>query len=155
MADYNADNYKGQYVDKPSSKFPKGENAGRKRLLLDHYTTNAIDGALTGGGVDRVLGPKIPASSIVTDAKIYIDGTLGIGGIFDLGFLANGVDATDVDAFVTGADGGGQAALKRADASNVGVFKRFSVETQLVLSCFETTANAGVTITFEIEYVND
>ena len=154
MADFNADNYKGQYVDKPSSKFPKGENAGRKRLLLDHYTTNAVDGVLTGGA-DRVLGPKIPASSIVTDAKIYIDGTLGAGGIFDLGYLANSVDAADADAFVTGADGGGQAALQRADATNAGLFKRFSEETQVVLSCTETTVNAGVTITFEIEYVND
>jgi len=152
MANYNGSNYEGQYVTKPSEKFPKGESAGRKRLLLEHYTASV---ALQVG--DRVLGPKIPASSIVTDAKVKINKSLGVTGIFDLGYLANGVDAEDVDAFVKAADAGGQAVLKRADVSVVGIYKRFTKETQLVLICTEVMSGAvldGV-IEFEVEYVND
>ena len=152
MANYNGDNYAKQWVTKPSEKLPKGENAGRKRLLMEHYTLSA---ALGVG--DRILGPKIPADSIVTSAKIKIDKSLGTTGIFNAGFLANGVDAEDTDAFVTAADGGGSAALKSAAAGNVGVFKRFTAETQVVLICTEImdgTVLDGV-IELEVEYVND
>lgn len=152
MANYNGDNYKLQWVDKPSSKLPKGENAGRKRLLLEHYTAAL---ALQVG--DVILGPKIPASSIVTDAKIKINKSLGATGIFDLGYLANGVDAADADAFVKSADAGGQAVLLRAVAGDAGIYKRFSKETQIALICTEVMDGAvldGV-IEFEVEYVND
>ena len=152
MANYNGDNYKKQWVDKPSEKLPKGENAGRKRLLMEHKTT---DVAYQVG--DRILGPKVPASSIVTDAKVKISKSLGATGIFNAGFLANGVDAEDTDAFVISADGGGQAYLKRANSDNLGIFKRFSEETQIVLICTEFLDGTvlDAVIELEVEYVND
>ena len=106
---------------------------------------------------DRILGPFIPASSLVTDAKVRISKSLGVTGIFDLGFLANGVDAEDTDAFVVGADGGGQAALTRAGASSAGIYKRFTKDTQLVLICTEVLDGSvlDADIEFEVEYVND
>ena len=152
MTIVNGDNYAGQFVTKPSEKFPKGENAGRKRLLLDHYTAAY---AIQVG--DTILGPKIPASSIVTDAVIKINKSLGATGIFNLGYLANGVDAADTDAFITGADAGGQAVLAAPAAGAAGILKRFTKETQLVLIATEVMDGAvldGV-IDFGVEYVND
>jgi len=152
MANYNGDNYKKQWVDKPSEKLPKGETAGRKRLLMEHFTA---DFAIQVG--DVILGPKIPASSIVTDAKVKISKSLGATGIFDLGYLANGVDVADPNAFLVGADAGGQAVLDRADNAAVGIFKRFTKETQIALVCTEVMDGAvldGV-IEMEVEYVND
>ncbi len=152
MTIVNGDNYAAQWVTKPSEKLPKGESAGRKRLLLEHYTAAY---AIQVG--DTILGPKIPASSIVTDAQIKISKSLGATGIFNLGYLANGVDAADTDAFITGADAGGQAVLAKPAAGNVGIYKRLSKETQIVLICTEVMDGAvldGV-IEFEVEYVND
>ena len=150
MANLNGDNYKAQFVDKPSSKFPKGENAGRKRLLLEHYTTVGVIAAN-----DVILGPKIPASSIVVDAKVKITSALGATSTFTLGYLANGVDSADDDAFVDGINANAGATLDRADASSAGIYKRFSEETQVALKCTGVTANSGVLIEFEVEYVND
>jgi len=154
MATLNGDNYKKQWVDKPSEKLPKGENAGRKRLLLEHYTPLAV---MAIG--DVILGPKIPASSIVIDAKLRVDKSISDDGIFDLGYLANGVDAADTDAFVVGANAGGQAVLKRADESSAGIYKRFTKETQIALIVTEATVSSNLDLTavieFEVEYVND
>lgn len=152
MANFNGENYQGAFVTKPHEKVPKGENTGKRRTLIERFT---LSSALGAG--DRILGLKIPASSMVLDAKIKISKSLGATGIFDLGYLANGEDAEDVDAFVKSADAGGQAVLKRADVSSVGIFKRFSKETQMVAICTEIMDGAvldGV-ITMEITYVND
>jgi len=152
MPDYNGDNYKLQYVDKPSEKLPKGEAAGRVRSLVEHHTAAA---AIQVG--EKILGPKIPASSLVVDAYVKISKSLGATGIFDLGFAANGVDAADADAFVKSADAGGQAVLQRSQAGDVGILKRFTKETQTVLECTEVMDGAvldGV-IEWVIFYVND
>jgi len=151
MAIYNGINYAKQYVSKPSEKIDSGEVAGRKRLLLEKFD---LTFAVLNG--DTILGPKLPAGSIVTDAKIKIDKSLGATGIFQLGHLANGVDAADADAFIAAADAGGQAVLARL-ALEVGALKRFTKETQLVITCTEDMDGAvldGV-LTVELEYVND
>lgn len=152
MATLNGDNYEKQYVSKPSEKIEKGEVAGRKRLLLEHKLLDSVV-ALN----DEILGLFIPASSIVTDAKIYVGKSLGATGIFELGFKDNGVDAEDSSAFVVGADAGGQAVLERAKAANAGIFKRFSEETQIFVKCTEATDGSVLdgTIYIEVEYVND
>ncbi len=152
MATFNGENYEKGYVNKPSEKIEKGELAGRKRLVFDKLT---LSSALAVN--DEILLPFIPASSIVTDAKIKIDKSLGATGIFELGHKANGVDAEDSDAFVVAADGGGQAALKRANELNAGIFKRFSKETQLFLKCTEVMDGSvlDAVISVEVEYVND
>lgn len=152
MATYNAENYEKGYVTKPSEKIEKGEVAGRKRLLFD---VRVLDFAAAVN--DEILCGFIPASSMVTDAKIKINKSLGATGIFQAGYKANGVDAEDDSAFVAGADAGGQAVLQRAGAANAGIFKRFSEETQVFLKCTEVmdgTVLDGV-IQVEIEYVND
>lgn len=152
MANLNGQNYAKQYVTKPSEKIQMGEKAGRKRLIFDKVV---LSQAFAAG--EKVILGNIPADSIVTDAKIKIDKSLGATGIFDLGFAANGVDAADADAFVVAADGGGQAVLKRASELNVGIHKRFTAETPLEVICTEimdgTVLDAVMSI--EIEYVND
>lgn len=152
MTNYNGVNYEKQYVTKPSEKIDKGEVAGRKRLLFDQYQPAL---ALQVG--DKILGLSIPANSLVTDAKVKVNKSLGATGIFDLGHLASDDDAADADAFVKSADAGGQAVLKRADETCVGIHKRFTADTQVVLECTEVMDGTvlDAVITFEVEYVND
>ena len=152
MAILNGDNYEKQYITKPSEKIEKGEVAGRKRLLLEH---KILTSALAVN--DEILCLSIPASSIVVDAKVFIEKSLGATGIFSVGHKANAVDAADATAFVDGADAGGQAVLKRAGAANAGIMKRFSKETQVFVTCTEIMDGSvlDATIYVEVEYVND
>ena len=146
MATYNGDNYTKQYISRPSEKVEKGEIAGRKRLLLE---VKLLDAALQVG--DVIMGPFIPANSIVTDAKIVISKSLGATGIFELG------TSTDSDAFVVGADAGGQAALKRASELNAGIMPRFAETAQIMAKCTEVMDGTVLDgkIYLEVEYVND
>lgn len=153
MATFNGDNYKKQYIDKPSEKIEKGESAGRKRIQFDKYL---LDSALAVN--DEILVGFLPPNSLVTDAKIKIDKSLGATGIFELGHKANASgDAEDSDAFVSNADAGGQSVLQRSSNANVGIHKRFGSETALFVTCTEVMDGAvldGI-ISVEIEYVND
>lgn len=157
MATQNADNYQAGYFDKPSEKYPKGELNGKRKVTLDSKVL--VDAAGTAGlkTGDRVLLGPIPASSKFLNAKAHINKSLGVTGIFDLGYLANGVDAEDTDAFVKGVDGGGQAALKETAFGDAGLYKRFSKETFLVLICTEDMDDSvlDAVVTIEVEYVND
>lgn len=152
MADFNGENYQAGFINKPSDKIIKGEVAGRKRIVLER---RVLDSVLAVN--DEVLGIFIPASSIVTDAKIKIDKSLGATGIFEMGHKANGVDSEDSVAFVAAADAGGQAVLKRANELNAGMYKRFEKETQVFVKCTEIMDGSvlDAVITFEVEYVND
>ena len=153
MAILNGDNFDKQFVQKPSEKIEKGEVAGRKRLLLEH---KLLDSALSVN--DEILGLFIPASSIVTGAKIVVDKSLGATGIFEAGFKDNGTDgAEDSSAFVNLADAGGQAVNKRDGAANAGIYKRFAKDAQVFIKCTEVMDGAVLdgTITLEVEYVND
>ena len=157
MATFYADNYKAGYQDKPSSKYPKGEFNGKRKVQIDRFTlVNAAGTAGLKTGDRLLLGP-LPASSLFLNAKVHLDKSLGATGIFNLGYLANGVDAEDTDAFVTGADGGGQSALAETDKDSAGLYKRFSKETFLVLICTEDMDDAvlDAVVTIETEYVND
>lgn len=152
MAIYNGDNYTKQYVTKPAEKIGMGEVTGKKRFLLEKKTLSFA--AQVG---DEILGGYIPANSIVTGAKVKIDKSLGVTGIFSLGFKANGVDVEDDNAFVLAADAGGAAALQYAEAGAVGIHKAFSKETQVFLKCSEVMDGTvlDAIVSFEIEYVND
>lgn len=149
MAQYNGDNA-AKIASKPSEKIEKGELYGKKRTVIEHKTLSV---ALAVN--DEVLGPSIPADSIVTDAKVYVSKSLGATGIFSLGHKSNGVEAADLDAFVTAADAGGQAVLARANGA--GVFKRLSEDTQIVLVCTEVMDGTvlDAVVTFEVEYCNE
>ena len=146
------DNYTKQYLNRPSEKIEKGEVAGRKRLVFEVETLD-----FAWQVADTLEGPFLPANSLVLDAKIKIDKSLGATGIFDLGHKASSVDALDANAFVSDADGGGQAALQKAAAANVGIFKRFAEKVQLLVTCTEVMDGAVVDgkLYFEVEYVND
>ena len=153
MATFYGDNYTKQYISKPSEKIEKGEVAGRKRLQFDKKT---LDSALAVN--DEILIGKLPPNSIVVDAKIKIDKSLGATGIFELGHKANSSgDSEDSDAFVVGADAGGQAALQGPSELATGIHKRFDSETQIFLKCTEVMDGSvldGI-ISVELEYVND
>ena len=138
-------------LDEPKKKMNPGEKAGALRMIREEFT---IAVALADG--DTILGPFLPEGARVMDAQIRIDGTLGSGGILDLGHKASadGSIAEDLNSFISDADAGGQAVLKKPIASNVGIDKKFDKEVQLVLDCTEASSvTSGVKISFQIAYV--
>lgn len=152
MANYNGENYAKVFATKPAEKISKGEYAGKKRIVIER---RVLDVALQVN--DQILCPFIPADSIVTGAKVHINKSLGATGIFSLGFLANGVDAADLDAFAVAIDAGGQAVLTKSIATSAGLYKRFTKDTQIVLVCTEVmdgTVLDGI-VTIELEYSNE
>ena len=152
MAINNGKNYKKQFIDKPSDKIGKGEQAGKKRILVERFT---LDYAVLLG--DTILGPTRPSYAIVTGAKLSIDNSLGVTGKFSAGHLANDSDAADSSAFVADADAGGQAALSRESAGLSGIFKTFESETQIVIECQEVMDGSVLDgeLVLVVEYVND
>lgn len=152
MAINNGINYAKQFVTKPSEKIEKGEQAGKKRVLIERFVLNY---AVQVG--DTILGPKLPAYAIVTGAKLHINKSLGVTGIFKAGHLANGIDAADSGAFVASADAGGQAALGKESAGLSGLNKTFQAETQLVIECTEVMDGSVLDgqIELVVEYIND
>lgn len=156
MATKNMDNYKASFVDKPSEKYPKGEVAGRLRLLRDQFT---LEGDENSG--DELLAGFIPANSIIVDGWMAVDKSLGATGIFTLGHLATedqdgGAIAKDADAIVGSVDGGGQAAFTRADNGAI-LGKRLGAETQVYAACTEDLDGAvtDAILDFCVFYVND
>ncbi len=152
MTILNGANYQKSRVDEPKKKMNPGEKVGTLRMIRDEFT---LAGAVLADG-DTILGPFLPEGARVMDAQILIDGTLGTGGILDLGHLASedGSIAQDLAAFVSNADGGGQAALKKPVVANTGIDKKFDKEVQLVLDVTEaSTESTVVTISFQIAYV--
>ncbi len=152
MASYNGDNYQMAFVDKPSEKIVKGEFAGKKRVIIERKTLST---ALAVN--DEILGPFIPADSVVVGATVKINKSLGATGIVSLGYKGNGVDAADLDAFVVAADAGGQAVLAKESAASAGIYKRFTKDTQLVVVCTEVMDGSvlDAELVFEVEYSNE
>jgi hypothetical protein len=157
MATLFAQNYKAQYIDKPSQKANKGETAGRKRLLFDKIVVPAV---LANN--DEILVGVIPANSMIVDAIVSINKSLGATGIVTLGHKATTDEAgnaiaEDTDGLAPAADGGGQAAFVRSNATSIALFKRLGSETLIFLKCTEVTDGTvtdGV-ISVAVEYVND
>ena len=151
MTILKSDNYSGQFENRPSEKFPKGESGAPARKLIDRLSF-VLATPLQNG--DTIEGPMIPASTLVTDAKISIRSGGATTGIVQFGHKANASgDAADPQAFVPLADAGGQDVLERADADSDGIYKRFDSETQLLLTCTENF-DAGAEIIFEVEYTD-
>lgn len=150
MAVLNGDNYSNE-IASPQAKIENGAVSGKVMNLRESYTISA---ALADG--DLIYGPKLPKGAVVIDAKLEVDATLGTGGILDLGHLAgdDGLEAEDLNAFVSGVDAGGQAALGRAAAGAAGLYKQFSESVRIVADCTEaSSATSGVTISFDVSYV--
>lgn len=140
---YNGTNYGNAY---PSSgavgRFAVGEYDGRVRMMRDSYTF----GADVFSASDFIYVGKIPAGARVIGAGIQ-GPSLGTTGIFDLG------TADDPNGFVSGADMGGQAAVKLGSTEAL-IGTKFTEETNLILDCTEATDSAnGDTIQAWIQYV--
>ena len=157
MATFNTTNYQKAFVDRPREKANKGEVAGRVRMMLGQIV---LDGSQAVGDLIKV--GKLPANSRVVMGAIYVNKSLGATGILDLGH-AGGEDeegnaiAADQDAFVQGADAGGQAAYKQSDSTSEGLKERFGGETTLqaqVTEALDGSVTDGVAV-FQIWYVND
>lgn len=153
MANFLGDNYKLISEEFPAGqKVSPGQLAGEKRLLREEIT---FDQAIIANA-DTIQGPLIPEGARVLDAKILIDGSMGTGGIFDLGHEASedGSIAADQDAFVVAADAGGQAVLKRSNELNLGIDKKFDKPVRSLVTLTEATSAAlGRKLVFHIEYV--
>lgn len=150
MAILSGDNYALESAS-PQAKIESGAVAGKVMNLRESYTISA---ALADG--DLIYGPLLPKGAVVIDAKLDIDATLGTGGILDLGHLAGdgGLESEDLNAFVSGVDAGGAAALGRMAAAAAGYNKKFSEAVRIVADCTEaSSATSGVTITFDVSYV--
>lgn len=150
MTVLNGDNYSNE-IASPQAKIEQGAVFGKVHNLRESYTISA---ALADG--DLIYGPMLPKGACVIDAKLHVDATLGTGGILDLGHLASegGAESEDLNAFVSGVDAGGQAALGRMAAGAAGFHKEFSEAVRIVADCTEaSSATSGVTIQFDISYI--
>lgn len=150
MAVLSGDNYALESAS-PQSKIENGAVFGKIHNLRESYTISA---ALADG--DLIYGPMLPKGAVVIDAKLHVNATLGTGGILDLGHLAgdNGDESEDLNAFVSGVDAGGQAALGRMAAGAAGFHKKFAEAVRIVADCTESSsATSGVTIQFDISYI--
>lgn len=149
MATLNGNNYALE-VAKPQKKIENGAVYGSLHNLRESYTLVGDVLALN----DEILGPILPAGAIVLDAKLKISATLGTGGILELGHKASDNIAEDSDAFITGADAGGQAVLARPAAANVGIYKKFDEAVRTFAKVTEASSvSEDVTINWDITYV--
>ncbi len=144
-------NYTNAYVDVPASPYPAGEHNGKVRVLYDSYT---LPSAIVAAN-DTISIGKLPAGARVINAQIFIPASMGATGIFDVGYAANGVDSADPNAFILAADAGGQAVLGVPTLGSVGLFKKFSVETEIIITCTELTVATSGIIHCAIEYIMD
>lgn len=148
MANLNGINY-AKTIAVPATKINQGELNGRVKVLKEKYTLSAAVAA-----DDVILCPKLPAGALVLDAYCRI-GDMGGTGIFSVGYLANGVDSADADGFINQIDAGDAAAFTRVtgNAAETGILKRFSVETQVAITCEEITVATSGDIELVIFFV--
>lgn len=129
------------YINVPSEKIDKGDYKAHVESI---YTSFLGAGELAT--TDTLFLAKLPAGARVLECKVRCPAT-GATGIFDIGYQANGVDAADLDGFVAGADPG--AAAVYASGAGAALGKKFTVETNVVLTPSEVTASfTGKTIEF-------
>jgi len=150
MTDLYGSNYTKAYVNKPSEKAGKGEYNGHVKILFDEYVVPTANELATA---DFIYLGKLPKGARVLGGKVKTDAA-GATGIFDIGYLANGVDAADADAFAASVDPGAAAVLQ--ELNGVAIGKKFEAETTVLIDVTEVTADAGGDrIQVWIEYVVD
>ena len=133
------------FINVPSEKINPGEVSGSVKNEYASFT-----GAAELATTDTVFLAKLPAGARVLECKVRCPAT-GATGIFDIGYQANGVDAADLDGFVVGADPG--AAAVYAAGAGAALGKKFSAETNVVLTPTEVTASfTGKTLEFWMLY---
>lgn len=151
MATFNGVNYKKVYVDDPSGKANKGEYNGHKKVLFDEITFD--QDVIADDDIIKI--GKLPAGARVLKAVVKSD-QMGTTGIFNFGHAASesGDISADEDAFVVGADAGGQAVQADGEGAGIGVRYDEAVEVQLQMSEATDAAN-GDTVQAWVEYVVD
>jgi len=150
MTDLYGSNYTKAYVNKPSEKAGTGEYNGHVKILFDEYVVPTANELATA---DFIYLGKLPKGARVLGGKVKTDAA-GATGIFDIGYLANGVDAADADAFAASVDPGAAAVLQ--ELNGVAIGKKFEAETTVLIDVTEVTADAGGDrIQVWIEYVVD
>lgn len=151
MADFNAKNY-ALINSVPAKQAEIGEVVGKMKILFDEFDCAQNVYAIA----DKILiGAKLPKGARVIEAQICSP-SLGTTGIMQLGFLANGIDSEDLDAFIVSADAGGQAVKGQIPAGAAGLHKKFSADTQAVINFTEASDAAnGLKISVSIHYVMD
>lgn len=126
-------------------KYEVGEYDGRVRMLKDSYVFPADAFSAS----DTIQIGILRKGAKVVDAGIRIPVSLGTTGIFDLG------TTDDPNGFVSGADAGGQAAVKKASTEAL-IGAKFDADTAVLLDCTEATdAAEGDSIEAWVEYVMD
>lgn len=150
MAEFNGSNYKKIFVDVPSSQLNVGEFSGKVRCLSESFICEQNVYAI--GDLINV-GAKLPKGAKVIEAML-ISPSLGTTGIMKLGFLANGIDAADDDAFIASADAGGQAVKALMPAGAAALGKKFEADTQAQIKFSEASdAALGLEIKVLIQYI--
>lgn len=151
MPNFNAKNY--ELINSvPAKQAEIGEVCGKMKVLFDEYVCTQNVYAIS----DKILiGSKLPKGARVLEAQL-VSPSLGTTGIMQLGILANGVDAEDLDAFLTGADAGGQAVKAVSAAGAAALHKKFEADSQVVINFTEASdAALNGKISVAIFYVLD
>lgn len=153
MANFYGSQYNSAYVANPTSKIAPGDYNGEIRSLFGSYLIPA-----NHSSGDLIYIGKLPAGARVINSILLASGDLGDGTSLDLGYLNNGVDADDKDAFIDGMATTAAAISESVDAaSNSGLFKKFTVETEVVVDLKATLGvtdtAVGKTISVVIKYV--
>ncbi len=158
---YEGDNYTGAYSAEPIAKYPPGEQNGTPKVIFERFTL--VDAAGTAGldANDLILVGKLPKNSMIVDAYMRLNKSLGATGIFTLGNVASTDEdgetvAADPDGFCPACDGGGQAALSRPNETSLLLGKRFGEETIIQAKCTEVMDDTVLDAVLEvyISYVN-
>ena len=118
MATLYGVNYSKSLSD-PIEKIAPSELNSRSKIFYGKFITSQIL-----ADDDEIEFGFLPEGALVHDAKILISGTMGTGGIINLGHKAfvNSAGSSVVeneDAFIVGADAGGQGVLQRAALGSV------------------------------------
>lgn len=116
-----------------------GDQHGRVRVAYDSFTINSTDEVGSGAVINMM---KLPGGATVVDAHLVMPAS-GTTGIVDVGYLANGVDAADPNAFFESADPGAAAVDARMAGTVAGFNKKLGAETTVTITASEATADAG------------
>lgn len=133
-----------------------GEINGHVKVMYDRIVGERAVYAIS----DTIdIGGKLPKGARILDAKVK-SASLGTTGIMDFGYAASEeptpLEVADPNAFVVGADAGGQAVLQGPLSTNTSVGKKLlsAVQPQIVFT-EATTAATDVVIEAWIAYIVD
>lgn len=150
MAEFNGSNYSKIFINVPSNQISEGELSGKVRVLQDSFICGQNVYAI-GDLIN--MGAKLPKGAKVIEAALVCP-SLGTTGIMKLGFIANGVDSADDDAFIASADAGGQAVKALMPAGAAALGKKFDADTGIQIKFSEASdAALGLEIKTWIQYI--